>query len=71
MTDAAFDAVTAGAGPVARGSVARVGVATAVAAVCGYGVMYLAAPRREPRGPMGVRGGGGAGRGGGRAGHAV
>ena len=50
MTEAAFDAVTAGAGPVARGSVARVGAATAVAALCGYGVMYLAARRLEPAG---------------------
>ena len=50
MTDAAFDAATGSAGPVARGSVARVGVATAVAALCGYGVMYLAARRLEPAG---------------------
>ena len=44
--------MTAGvtAGPVARGSVARVGLATAIAAVCGYGVMYLAARRLEPAG---------------------
>ncbi|MGI9124392.1 MAG: hypothetical protein ACR2JM_06530, partial [Mycobacterium sp.] len=46
MTDAG--AVTAG--PVARASVARVGIATAIAAVCGYGVMYLAARRLEPAG---------------------
>ena len=52
MTDggAPFDAVVATAGPVARGSVARVGIATAVSAVCGYGVMYLAARRLEPAG---------------------
>ncbi len=50
MTEAGVPAVAAPAGPVARGSVARVGVATAVAAVCGYGVMYLAARRLEPAG---------------------
>ncbi len=50
MTEAGAPAVVATAGPVARGSVARVGVATAVAAVCGYGVMYLAARRLEPAG---------------------
>lgn len=50
MTEAAAPAVVATAGPVARGSVARVGVATAIAAVCGYGVMYLAARRLEPAG---------------------
>ena len=46
----AHDAAAVTAGPVARGSVARVGVATAIAAVCGYGVMYLAARRLEPAG---------------------
>lgn len=38
------------AGPVARGSVARVGVATAVTAVCGYAVLYLAARGLDPAG---------------------
>jgi O-antigen/teichoic acid export membrane protein len=46
----AHDDVGVTAGPVARGSVARVGIATAIAAVCGYGVMYLAARRLEPAG---------------------
>ncbi|WP_313676004.1 hypothetical protein [Mycolicibacterium sp.] len=46
----AHDAAGVAAGPVARGSVARVGIATAIAAVCGYGVMYLAARRLEPVG---------------------
>ncbi len=50
MTEAGAQSVVASTGPVARGSVARVGVATAVAAVCGYGVMYLAARRLEPAG---------------------
>ncbi len=50
MTEAGAPAVVAVAGPVARGSVTRVGIATAVAAVCGYGVMYLAARRLEPAG---------------------
>lgn len=52
MTDAGapFDAVSATAGPVARGSVARVGIATAVTAVCGYAVLYLAARNLEPAG---------------------
>lgn len=40
----------AGARPVARGSVARVGVATAVTAVCGYAVLYLAARDLDPIG---------------------
>ena len=30
-------------GPIARGTVARVGTATALTAICGYGVIYLAA----------------------------
>lgn len=38
------------AGPVARGSVARVGVATAVTAACGYAVLYLAARALDPAG---------------------
>ncbi len=50
MTGAGAPAVATTAGPVARGSVARVGIATAVAAICGYGVMYLAARRLEPAG---------------------
>ncbi len=50
MTEAGAPPEFATAGPVARGSVARVGIATAVAAVCGYGVMYLAARRLEPAG---------------------
>lgn len=51
MTDAGLNAVSvAAAGPVARGSVARVGLATAISALCGYGVLYLAARRLEPAG---------------------
>lgn len=38
------------AGPVARSSMARVGVATAITAVCGYAVMYLAARGLDPSG---------------------
>ena len=45
MTDAAIPA-----GPVARRSVARVGVATALTALCGYIVLYLAARDLEPAG---------------------
>ncbi len=37
-------------GPVARGSMARVGTATAVTALCGYAVLYLAARDLEPVG---------------------
>lgn len=37
-------------GPAARGSVARVGVATVLSAVCGYVVLYLAARDLEPAG---------------------
>jgi O-antigen/teichoic acid export membrane protein len=37
-------------GPVTRGSVARVGAATVVSALCGYGVLYLAARDLEPAG---------------------
>ncbi len=37
-----------GAGPATRGSVARVGVATAISALCGYAVMYLAARALAP-----------------------
>ena len=50
MTDAGLNAVSVAAGPVARGSLARVGVATAVSALCGYGVLYLAARQLEPAG---------------------
>ncbi len=52
VTDAGapFDAVSATAGPVARGSVARVGIATAITAACGYAVLYLAARKLEPAG---------------------
>jgi hypothetical protein len=38
------------AGPIARSSVARVGTATAVTAVCGYAVVYLAARDLAPAG---------------------
>ncbi|MGV0871881.1 hypothetical protein [Mycolicibacterium sp. XJ879] len=37
-------------GPVTKGSVARVGAATAVSALCGYAVLYLAARDLEPSG---------------------
>ena len=40
----------AGAGPIARGSVARVGVATVLSALCGYAVLYLAARNLDPAG---------------------
>lgn len=50
MTDAGFNAVTATAGPVARSSVARVGIATVITAVCGYAVLYLAARNLDPSG---------------------
>lgn len=50
MTDAGQGAVSVAASPVARGSVARVGLATALSALCGYGVLYLAARRLEPAG---------------------
>lgn len=48
MTDAA--AATGPTGPATRGSVARVGAATAVTALCGYAVLYLAARDLEPAG---------------------
>jgi len=35
-------------GPITRASVARVGTATVVSALCGYAVMYLAARDLEP-----------------------
>jgi O-antigen/teichoic acid export membrane protein len=37
-------------GPIARGTVARVGMATALTAVCGYAVIYLAARDLAPSG---------------------
>lgn len=42
--------ISASQGPVARGSMARVGTATAVTALCGYGVIYLAARDLAPSG---------------------
>lgn len=42
--------ISASQGPVARGSMARVGTATAVTALCGYGVIYLAARDLAPGG---------------------
>lgn len=42
--------VGASRGPVARGSMARVGTATAVTALCGYAVIYLAARDLAPAG---------------------
>lgn len=45
MTDAAVPA-----GPITRSSVTRVGAATAVTAVCGYAVLYLAATELDPAG---------------------
>jgi O-antigen/teichoic acid export membrane protein len=45
VTDAAVPT-----GPVTRSSVAKVGVATAVTAVCGYAVLYLAARDLDPAG---------------------
>jgi len=52
VTDAGagFDALSASAGPVDRGSVARVGMATAITAACGYAVLYLAARNLDPAG---------------------
>ena len=52
MTDAGapLDALTATPGPIARASVARVGVATVVSALCGYTVLYLAARTLDPAG---------------------
>ena len=52
MTDGGtgMDALGASAGPVARGSVARVGLATAISAACGYAVLYLAARNLDPAG---------------------
>lgn len=45
MTDAATPT-----GPITRGSVARVGAATVLTALCGYTVLYLAARDLEPAG---------------------
>ena len=52
MTDASagFDALSPSAGPVTRGSFARVGLATAITAACGYAVLYLAARDLDPAG---------------------
>ena len=56
MTDAgaAFDPLRASGssptGPITRGSVARVGTATVLSALCGYAVLYLAARDLEPAG---------------------
>jgi O-antigen/teichoic acid export membrane protein len=44
------DAGSSPTGAVTRGSVARVGAATAVSALCGYTVLYLAARDLEPTG---------------------
>jgi O-antigen/teichoic acid export membrane protein len=44
------DGAAAALGPVTRGSVVRVGIATAVSALCGYVVLYLAARDLEPAG---------------------
>ncbi len=43
-------AMQASTGPIARSSVARVGVATALTALCGYAVIYLAARALAPAG---------------------
>ena len=58
MTDAgaSFDALSAAGADqvrgaaITRGSVARVGVATAISALCGYAVLYLAARDLDPAG---------------------
>lgn len=42
--------ITASGGPIARASMARVGTATAVTALCGYAVVYLAARDLAPAG---------------------
>ncbi|MGD9622414.1 MAG: hypothetical protein AB7G47_20575 [Mycolicibacterium sp.] len=44
------DAVAGTSGAVTRGSVVRVGAATALSALCGYAVLYLAARDLEPAG---------------------
>lgn len=48
MTDAG--AAVPARGPVTRGSVTRVGIATACSALCGYAVLYLAARDLDPAG---------------------
>ncbi|MEO8815902.1 MAG: hypothetical protein ABI307_13985 [Mycobacterium sp.] len=48
MTD--IGGTAAPTGPVGRGSVARVGAATVVTAICGYAVLYLAARDLNPAG---------------------
>jgi O-antigen/teichoic acid export membrane protein len=50
MPEAGGTQASTGAGPVARGSVARVATATALTALCGYAVIYLAARDLAPRG---------------------
>ena len=45
-----YRAAGASQGPIARGSVARVGTATALTALCGYAVIYLAARDLAPSG---------------------
>ena len=50
MTDAGASQDAVSAGPAARSSVARVGVATAITAVCGYAILYLAARALNPAG---------------------
>ncbi|OBB22537.1 hypothetical protein A5792_05595 [Mycolicibacterium peregrinum] len=47
MTDGGAAPAT---GPITRSSVARVGLATAISALCGYAVLYLAARDLEPAG---------------------
>src|ERR1700761_3104791 len=42
--------IGASASPIARGSVARVGTATVLTALCGYAVVYLAARDLAPAG---------------------
>ncbi|GFH05492.1 hypothetical protein MHIP_59750 [Mycolicibacterium hippocampi] len=44
------DAAAAPSGAVTRSSVVRVGAATALTALCGYAVLYLAARDLEPAG---------------------
>jgi O-antigen/teichoic acid export membrane protein len=44
------DGTAVSTGPIARGTVARVGTATALTAVCGYAVIYLAARDLAPSG---------------------
>ena len=44
------DAAASPSGAVTRSSVVRVGAATAVSALCGYAVLYLAARDLEPAG---------------------